>query len=290
MWKKVLREYFAFPKKERRGIVVLFFIWLSMIIYSSYHQRIIRLNEPFLEYNIVVSEELKKYDDQQLSSIKNHSYQQDRIFPQYFKYITYTQLIQYGMDSLQALYVLRCRDSGLSIYTKADVYKSNLDTSIKNKLTAHLKFFPEKKYFNSSYSELQKNIRIDLNAADTNAIDAIKGISKGLSKRIFKYREKLGGFKSTEQLKEVLGMDSLSFEILNRNIDLNTSVRKININTADLKSLASHPYIGYSIGKLIVNYREQHGKYSKIEDLYQIHVMNADIFSKIESYITTQDD
>ena len=53
---------------------------------------------------------------------------------------------------------------------------------------------------------------IELNVADTAMLKSIYGIGEKLSVRIVKYRKKLGGFYSVEQLKEVYGLRTENFK------------------------------------------------------------------------------
>ncbi len=290
MWKNVLREYFAFPRKERKGLAVLFIIWFIVLIYSAYSKHFLENFRNKFDYKLIVSEEIKIHDAQLLDSLSNNHNYPKRYYPKYFNYIEEQDLINTGLKADVVRKILQAKDSGLKIFNISDLNKLNIDTSSQNILKEKLKFFPEKKYFNKDFIKVDKTVLVDLNNADTNSIDQIKGISKSLAKRVVNYRDKLGGFNRIEQLKEVWGMDSASYEILQNSTRLISAIKKININTAEMKVLGMHPYIGFPMAKLIVNYRIQHGNYVKIEDLFQIHVMNADIFSKIEAYITTVDD
>jgi DNA uptake protein ComE-like DNA-binding protein len=49
------------------------------------------------------------------------------------------------------------------------------------------------------------NQRIDLNAADQNALDSIEGL-RGHGHEIVRYRDERGGFTSVDQLEEVPGL------------------------------------------------------------------------------------
>ena len=62
---------------------------------------------------------------------------------------------------------------------------------------------------------------------------------------------------------------------------------KVNINTATEADLMTLPGIGEAKATLIVNYREEHGKFSRIEDLMQISGIKEGIFQKIKNNITT---
>jgi competence protein ComEA len=296
MWKKVLREYFAFPKKERRAIWVLFLIWLVLIIVQIYQKSFYKFNSDEFSYSIVYNKQVKQFDDSAMRQETFYKFdRKSKLFRNYFKYISEKQLLDLGLTKDETQTIVSLREAGLKIYTEYDLDTASiLSDRCKTILKQGLKFFPSKKLFRKNEANilaLSTSEKIELNRADTLALDAIKGVGLGMAKRILKYRERLGGFKNKEQLKEVWGMDSSTYENILKNIQIDKQVLiKLNINTADLKSLGQHPYIGYSLAKLIVNYRAQHGNYKNIRDLMNIHVMNEEIFSKIEDYISIEND
>jgi DNA uptake protein ComE-like DNA-binding protein len=65
--------------------------------------------------------------------------------------------------------------------------------------------------------------------------------------------------------------------------------RKLNINTADERELAAHPYLRKTVAKSIVAYRFQHGKFESLEDLRNIHTLEPETIKKIVPYLTTGD-
>jgi len=72
-------------------------------------------------------------------------------------------------------------------------------------------------------------------------------------------------------------------------IQVDTTIRvRINVNSADFKELLKHPYIDYNLAKAIVNYREQHGKYKRLEDLKKIQILNEQVYFKLSAYLKVQ--
>ena len=65
-----------------------------------------------------------------------------------------------------------------------------------------------------------------------------------------------------------------------------TGVKKININTATIDEMKAHPYIKYSIANPIVAYRNEHGSFSKIEDIKKVMAITDEIYKKIAPYLT----
>ncbi|MCR5102067.1 MAG: ComEA family DNA-binding protein [Butyrivibrio sp.] len=60
----------------------------------------------------------------------------------------------------------------------------------------------------------------------------------------------------------------------------------VNINTADADELCSIPGIGNSRAESIIQYRQEHGNFSKIEDIMQVSGIKDKFFEKIKEHIT----
>ncbi|QAV21780.1 comEA protein [Paenibacillus chitinolyticus] len=60
---------------------------------------------------------------------------------------------------------------------------------------------------------------------------------------------------------------------------------KIDINTANLQQLMELPGIGESKGKAILAYREQHGKFKRVEQLLDIKGIGEKMLAKMKPYL-----
>jgi competence ComEA-like helix-hairpin-helix protein len=128
---------------------------------------------------------------------------------------------------------------------------------------------------------------IDVNTADTIAFISLPGIGSKLAVRIVTFREKLGGFYSVEQIGETYGLPDSTFQNIKQWLKLdNPSVKKININTATIDEMKAHPYIKFSIANPIVAYRNEHGSFSKLEDIKKVMAVTDEIYKKIAPYLT----
>ena len=128
---------------------------------------------------------------------------------------------------------------------------------------------------------------IDINMADTTAFISLPGIGSKLASRIVTFREKLGGFYSIDQLGETYGLHDSTFQKIKQYLKLdNPSVKKININSATIDEMKAHPYIKYGIANPIIAYRNEHGAFSKIEDIKKVMTVTDEIFKKIAPYLT----
>lgn len=128
---------------------------------------------------------------------------------------------------------------------------------------------------------------IDINLADTAAFVSLPGIGNKLASRIISFREKLGGFYSIEQVGEIYGLPDSAFQKIKQYLRLdNPAVKKININTATVDELKVHPYIKYGIANPIIAYRNEHGNFSRLEDLKKVMAVTDEVYKKIVPYLT----
>lgn len=69
------------------------------------------------------------------------------------------------------------------------------------------------------------------------------------------------------------------------NSKIKTSIRKININEADLQDLVSIPGIGVKTAKAIIEYRHKHGPFVSIDEIKNVKGIGEKKFSRIKDYI-----
>jgi competence ComEA-like helix-hairpin-helix protein len=139
---------------------------------------------------------------------------------------------------------------------------------------------------NETFSNKPRYTLVDINTADTSAFVALPGIGGKLALRIVNFRDKLGGFYSVDQIAEIYGLPDSSFKKIKPFLKLEiTPVKKFNINSASKDEMKSHPYIKWNLANAIVEYRNQHGNFSSIEDLKNISLITPDVFDKIKFYL-----
>lgn len=132
----------------------------------------------------------------------------------------------------------------------------------------------------------QKQILIELNSADSSSLIPLPGIGPALASRIVKYRNKLGGFYSVEQIKETYGITDSVFSLIATMITIkDSSWQQIHINTITLDELKMHPYFKWQLANTIVNYRKAHGPFTSIDELNKIALINEETLKKFLPYI-----
>jgi len=197
----------------------------------------------------------------------------------------------YSKKQLLKIYGLKKED-----YNTIERYITIVDKSKEKYLPKQESSHPEPKQ-ESSYPEPKpdnkiatgntaRNIKIEINTCTAEDLIKLRGIGQVLSKRIIKFRNKLGGFVSINQLKEVYGLPAETYESIKGNIYINPEkIRKIKINIEDKEDLKRSPYISYRLASQIVKYRNQHGYFSNKNDLLKIKTLDSLKLKKIEPYL-----
>jgi competence ComEA-like helix-hairpin-helix protein len=133
---------------------------------------------------------------------------------------------------------------------------------------------------NNTFIEIKT---IDINTATEEEWIELKGIGETLAKRIVKYRDKIGGFYSIQQLKEVYGIKPEVLESITPQLKIHPkNIQKISIAISDYQSLAKHPYLNNYFAKLIINKRST-GEIQSVNDLQ--YVLPDSVYQKIINYV-----
>lgn len=192
----------------------------------------------------------------------------------------------YGMRPVDARRLLpyvkielpQWRSAGLSGRTPWNQARRQFPDSADRSLNkASLTFPPVRR---KRYSNL------DINTADTIAWSGFPGIGTKLAARIVNYRDKLGGFYSSEQVGETWALPDSTFQKIKPWLQCSpASLRKIRINEATVEELKQHPYLRWNLANAIVQYRQQHGAFRSATDLQGIILMTPLLITKIAPYI-----
>lgn len=137
-----------------------------------------------------------------------------------------------------------------------------------------------------SKSATRKSLMVELNSADTLTLQMLYGIGPAFAKRIVRYRERLGGFVSTEQLLEVYGLTEDRYRKLLPHIMVDQeAVSKIKINEVTLKQLVRHPYMEYYQARDLISLRDKGQRYHSTQDLLLAPTMDTVSLQRIAPYI-----
>lgn len=147
--------------------------------------------------------------------------------------------------------------------------------------------FPRQNFFSPEKKYTKRVVHIvNINTADSSEIDRIPGVSSGLASRLIRYRNRLGGFHSAEQIGEIYYIpDYARDSILKYTAGYGQDVRKIKINETCDSTLGQHPYLNTSLSRTICSYRDKHGAFTRCEDLLPIHRLEPEQIQRICPYL-----
>lgn len=129
--------------------------------------------------------------------------------------------------------------------------------------------------------------KLELNGADTSQLVTLKGIGPYYALKIVEYRERLGGFRSKEQLLEVPGMDEERYAGLSGSVRVDTSaVRPLRLWSMSSDSLARHPYVGSYAAKGIVRFRQVcDSSQWTVDNLVKNGILTGEAGEKLRGYL-----
>lgn len=131
--------------------------------------------------------------------------------------------------------------------------------------------------------KFQTMTKVDVNEADTALLRRIPGVGEKISEAIVRYRERLGGFHSVEQLMEI---KIVSPELLEWfTVSSPSAVQKVNLNQASFQALNSHPYISYEQTKSLLQYRRLYGDVKDEATLLSTGIFTQEELEKLRPYI-----
>ena len=136
----------------------------------------------------------------------------------------------------------------------------------------------------SSYDKTEHPLTVDINRATAEEWQRLRGIGPAYSRRIVKFRDKLGGFHSVEQVKETYGLPDSVYQSILLQLRPSPIFQKLAVNLASVEELAAHPYLRWDDARMIIRYRQEHGAYHSPADLQQLYGLPAETLVKMEPY------
>lgn len=203
-------------------------------------------------------------------------------------------MISSGVPELIAKRISLYREKGGRFYKPDDIKKIyGLDEVVAEKLIPYVsieRVTSEKKESISRFASFEPrspvNYSFDLNSTVAEELMLIKGIGLTLSERIIKYRDRLGGFHSYDQLNEVYGLKPEVIEEIRNHTTLSGDIRPLDINSDSLKVLIRHPYVNYDLARIMINYRKVHGNFEDPKDLLNIKILSDSLYQKLIPYFS----
>jgi competence protein ComEA len=309
------KEYFVFTKKERVGIIVLVILILLCIVLPFYcpspQSQVDEKSLAQLQKQI----ELPKKVQNDSNEVGEKEFV-ERVLPQ-SNLSLHAKLFKFDPNTLteQGWQQLAVKDKTIrtiqhylskgghfkrpedltKIYGLSPGEYERLLPFVVISKPAVDKLLPiPKEYYKTSFEPHPKRISynsapIDINTQDTADWISLPAIGNGLARRIMNFRDKLGGFYSIDQVAETYGLADSTFQLIKSLLKCSLpALRTINLNTAGVEILRQHPYIRWKLANVIVQYRQQHGPFTTIQELANVSVISPELYQKIAPYLSLE--
>ena len=297
------------PKEDVRVMCLLGMIFaliaISTIVIKSCNER--RAEVPLLSSSDKATLELLQNEIKADSVASGHRYDThltDKLFAFDPNYADSATLLKLGLSNWQVSNMMKYRRNGGKWRSAEDFQRLyGLSENDFQKLKPYVRIAPQDRrakyipfdktdYPNTIKGEvphyekiekLQEGTTLDLAEADTAELKKIPGIGSYYASKIVKYRERLGGFVSINQLEEIEGLPpnmARWFTLTNK-----PTVKRIRINHASFKELVRHPYLDYEQTKDIVNHIRQYGPIRSLHELRLYKEFDEKDFQRLMPYI-----
>jgi len=303
-----LQSHFRFNKQERSGIFFLLLIIVSLQVGYYFFGR---FSEDAKRDIFLVNDELQT----EIDALKQAASKKDsvKVYPFNPNFITDYKGYVLGMSAHEIDRLHAFRKKNKFANTAEEFQKvTHVSDSLLEAISPHFKF-PEwtknskqssvstKKYGVGSHSSekgsygregsggTSQNVAIkDLNTATAQELRTINGIGEKLSVRILKFRDRLGGFLTDDQLYDVYGLEP---EVVERTLEKfkvqkKPDIPKINVNTASAYEIGTLVYIQKQVAKNIVEYRNVNNGILSLDELENIEGFPSDKIDRIALYLS----
>lgn len=302
--KNFWRNYFYFNRKERSGIrfLLILIILLTVFLisfpylfppqpfdYSAYAGDIEKLQAAQEK-----EKEARNFNYQNSNYPSEKSGKTSSLFSFNPNTLDAKGWQKLGLSEKQAAVITRYTEKGGKFYKKEDVKKmvvisddfyrkieNYIEIPVANTAKENVAHLPE--------TATKAKVILNLNQADSLELLEISGIGEKLAARIIKYRDRLGGFYSTNQLKEIYGLSEDNFLRMQQQLTIQPNqITLININYCGLNELAAHPYLGKAKANKIIQYRNKNGTFKKVENVLELELLDSATFEKVKPYFVVQ--
>lgn len=316
MWKHFISEYLNFTRRERNGVLVLLALIVILIIAPFFFPFFIKKNsydrtafeKEIAGLSITQNDSAEKFTSKKFEDNNNPRYQpyakndfsKQPISGELFYFdpntLNESGWKKLGLRDKTIATIKNYLSKGGKFYKPEDIGKI---WGISSEDAARLIPFvqiekaaftsnDQTKTFEKTFVERPKYVpsTVDINNADTTAYIALPGIGSKLSQRIITFRDKLGGFYAVDQVGETFGLPDSTFQKIKPRLSISKiDLKQLNINTASLEDLKSHPYIRYQIANALVQFRTQHGNFLALSDIKKIVLITDELYGKLTPYL-----
>ena len=298
----MIRSFLSFGSRDRLAVLTVALLLVLAVVLPYLAEKPVLIVKPGDAITSAVSQlaenehttaKTENYQPYQFERTATKSFTEGALFPFDPNTISAEGWQKLGLNARLSATIVKYRNKGGKFYRTEDLMKiwgmpEGFYERIKGYVVIAEKPDTYKTNTESNWKPFapKKPAIVSVNDADTSALIALPGIGSKLAARIIKFREKLGGFYTVDQIGETYGVSDSTFQKIKPYLQIGGGVKTININQATKDQLKTHPYINWNLANAIVEYRNQHGPFSTVEELKKIVLVDDVTFEKIKPYLS----
>lgn len=302
MWK----DFFYYSKSERRAVFALSFLIVCLLvaILLAPEKETVIVEEPLAENVRTETDKVEadsfqrvvEHRDKKVVIKKTETPSRKVVLAPFDPNLADSiELLDLGLSPYVARNVLRYREKGGRFRTPesfARIYGLTEDQFETLRPYIRISESLRQKTDTSTYVrrdtfavvyKYPKGTLVDVGVADTTELKKIPGIGSGISKAIVGYRNRLGGFYSLEQLREVRFVTPEMMEWFKLD---SISIRPLPVNRAGLDRLRNHPYLNFYQAKVILEHRKKHGEIKSLSQLSLYEEFTEKDLKRLSAYFS----
>ena len=283
---------FVISKRSKRGLLVLILASLGLIFFPRVYmffqkeEALVINSEQIAEFERTHRKFEKRNYSNYYSKKKKYKAPDSKFNPNTY---TLSDWINLGLSEKQSVVILKFTARG--IYTEEDLKRIFVIPDVLFELIRDSVIYPERFQNSSNQESFKKQVKqitlINLNTADTTEFMKIYGIGAFYAKQIIRYREKLGGFFTKEQLFEVWKMTPEAYDKIKDHVFISEKdVKRININSVTIEELKVHPYLKWNQANSIIKMRIQRNGFKNIEEIKESVLIDSETYEKLFPYLS----
>lgn len=274
-WTTFVKDFLSYSRAERRAILVLLFILLTIILLPVFLPRHQSLDAEALD---VLKNQVDSFKLNLNNALDNEKGRRE-LFVFDPNTADSVEFFRLGFSSAQIAVIMRYRLKGGVFRTSADFARLYVvSDTVFNQLKPYIRI--------NTKPPTSKIKQIELNAADSIDLVKLQGIGGYYARKIIARRNKLGGFVNVNQLLEIYGIDEERLHQFKQQVWVDSLlVHKIAINTAKASDLRNHPYFDEPMVRGIVKFRKHQGKINAMSELISEKLITVQQADKLRAYI-----
>ena len=312
--KRLVRNYFGFPKSQTYGLLILIPMIFVILLLPNLYKGLTQIEYDKFESDKALLDSLISEWNENLNTPKvDAGFNADIVL---FNFnpnsSSIEELVSLGLEQRLANRLINYRNAGGNFSVKDDLKKiygfpSSLFESLRPYilLPDKLPESNERRRVQITETDMEESLKetnvnqrrsekvealmftIDINTADSLAFRKLRGIGPVYSSRIVKFRAIVGGFNSVGQIKDVFGISDSLFQSFEHQLLVSPAFKpiQININLASFKEINAHPYISFEQTKEIMNGKSKYGKYRSPADLQMLSLFDSLQIVKLTPYL-----